>query len=83
MTKNSYYEYVVKVWDELDEEVVSCQGVTYAALYSKAVQNIEEYYGKENIQDIKIQTIESSPVYDFKDESSNAFFKITVEEENG
>lgn len=83
MVEYSYYEYVINYLDELDKEVAPCRGVTYAASYSKAVRNIEEYYGKENIGDIKIKVIESSPVYDFEDNSNNALFNITVEEENG
>ena len=59
-----YFEYEVSFWDEVDGVVADRRGVTYAETCSEAAANIEDYYGRENIEKMSIFPLEPATVYE-------------------
>lgn len=52
-----YFPYKVKYY--VDSEVRIANGFTLASSYATAVENITEYYGEEEIEDIQITSLET------------------------
>ena len=71
-----FFEYICIYWDEFDNDFETVHGVVYADSWSEATHKIEKYY--DNIENIFIQGLEPSPVYEF--ESHPVKFQLTVEE---
>lgn len=52
------YYYVVEYWDNLDQESRIDSGVISAENYSAAANKVEEYYGSENVVELKFSKLE-------------------------
>lgn len=52
------YYYVIEYWDNLDQESRTDSGVISAENYSAAAGKVEEYYGSENIDELKLSKLE-------------------------
>jgi len=52
------YYYVVEYWDNLDQESRTDSGVISTENYSAAADKVEEYYGSENIVELKLSKLE-------------------------
>lgn len=52
-----YFPYKVKYY--VDSEARTANGFTLASSYATAVENIVEYYGEEEIEDIQITALET------------------------
>lgn len=51
------YYYVVEYWDNLDQESRTDSGVISAENYSAAAGKVEEYYGSENVVELKLSEL--------------------------
>lgn len=52
------YYYVVEYWDNLDQESRTDSGVVSAENYSAAANKVEEYYGSEFVDKLKLSKLE-------------------------
>lgn len=73
MKVKGFYEYIVRVWDEIDgkEQIEIAKGVVEASTYAKAMKKISAYYGDKDIEDILLSGLEENYVYEI---SSNYNF---------
>lgn len=71
-----YYEYVVRFFDEIDEEEVMRQGVVAANGYAEAVENIAEYYGNDYICSVEKLMVCQEILYEFN--MGDNGFKVEV-----
>ena len=73
-----FFEYICDYWDE---KMVTARGVVYASTFADAVDKIEKYY--DHIDNIQLQSLEPSSVYDFENDSIIFSSIFNGEEENG
>ena len=52
------YYYVVEYWDNLDQESRTDSGVVSAENYSTAADKVEEYYGSDDVVELKLSKLE-------------------------
>lgn len=52
------YRFEVNYWDELSHEPTTDKGIVAAKSYGKAAMHLVEYYGNENIIDLKLCELE-------------------------
>ena len=52
------YYYVVEYWDNLDQEFRTDSGVISAENYSAAADKVEEYYGSDDVVELKLSKLE-------------------------
>ena len=68
----SFFEYVVDWYYDGAEEfgkIETAYGVTFAESLSEAIEKISRYYGEDNIDRLKIFTLDSFlSCYDFSDD---------------
>lgn len=74
-----YYEYSIKLWNEVDTKFELCSGVVPAESLIEVVTLLEDYYGK-NIEEIQlIRPIFEGPVLDFKEYGFTSIIQSKVE----
>lgn len=59
-----YWEYILKIWNEIDSQEELRSGVVAAATFTEAAGLIEDYYGNE-IMDVETLKPISDIVFDF------------------
>ena len=47
-----FFQYKVTYYNEFDGKEVSCEGLTYAKTYSKAMKKVIEDYGEDSVIDV-------------------------------
>lgn len=52
------YYYVVEYWNKFDQESCIESGVLSASNYSAAADKVEEYYGSEDVVELKLSKLE-------------------------
>ena len=72
-----YWEYTLKIWDDIDSEEVIRSGVIYADNYSKAMEILESYYGDEILDVLCLKTI-CDVVFDFEYVASDTDFDFEI-----
>ena len=45
-------KYHIEYYDDIAEKIYTEHGIVFGSTFSGAMRNLEEYYGKENIQSI-------------------------------
>ncbi len=71
MNTPGFFEYEINYWDEVDNELATRRGVTYADNLGEAAANLTEYYGEENINDVKFFPLYPEPIYEFNFAENN------------
>lgn len=72
--ESGFFEYSCEAWVE-QEGMKKFHGVVYADTFTNAMYELEHYYG--NIENITLQGLEPSNVYDF--EEGTVGFSLTVD----
>lgn len=76
-TENGFFEYECKFYDDYEKRMMEVKGVVYADTLTKAMTELELYYG--DIEDVKLkQFCTPCDVYEFKEGSVN--YHLTVDE---
>lgn len=60
-----YYEYIIKVWDEIDKKEEIRSGVVVADTITEAMKEIEDYYGDE-IMEVQMLKAITDGVFEFQ-----------------
>ena len=60
-----YWEYQLKIWDEIDKREDVCSGVVAAGTITEAMERIEDYYGDEIIEVQMLKAI-TDGVFEFQ-----------------
>jgi len=75
-----YWEYILKIWNDIDGQEEYRSGVVAATSFSEAADLIEQYYGDEIMDVESLQPIVDT-VFDFdevmEDENSKFDFQIS------
>ena len=77
-----YWEYTLKIWDDIDSEEVIRSGVICADNYSKAMEILESYYGDEILDVLCLKTI-CDVVFDFEYVTSDTDFDFEIKRKEG
>lgn len=74
-----YYEYIIKVWDSCDEIIKRYSGIVPGESFADAVGKLEEYYGRDLIEIIRLKELVEGPVLEFQllNDEANADFYIS------
>ena len=72
-----YWQYTLKVWDEIDKKEEMRSGVIAAEDIVKAIETLYSYYG-EDIMDVQSLKPILSTVFDFKSASEESDFDFEV-----
>lgn len=76
-TEKGFFEYECKFYDDYEKKMENVKGVVYADTLTKAMTELELYYGA--IEDVKLKQFNAPcDVYEFKEGSVN--FHLTVDE---
>ena len=75
---NGFFEYKVTYWDEVDEKMRQSVGLTFAATLTEAVKKVEEYYGKDAIDDIEARAFEEGECFTEFDWEGLKYLKIAA-----
>lgn len=74
-----YWQYEVKIWDDIDrEETVRC-GVVTGEKITDAMQTLYNYYGEDIINVYTLKAL-TDTVFEFKDVMENADFDYVISE---
>lgn len=66
MSKTTWYwEYQLKIWDEIDDKEETRSGVVAADTITEAMKEIEDYYGDE-IMEVQMLKAITDGVFDFQ-----------------
>ncbi len=68
MDMSRFFEYRITYWDSIDDELITCYGVTYANNLMDATKNICDSYVEDSIESIQLFPLFPVPVYEFDDE---------------
>lgn len=60
-----YWEYQLKIWDEIDEKEEKRSGVVAADTITEAMKEIEDYYGDE-IMEVQMLKAITDGVFEFQ-----------------
>ena len=60
-----YWEYQLKVWNDIDEKDEICAGIVAAGTLTEAMKEIEDYYGDE-IMEVQMLKAITDGVFEFQ-----------------
>lgn len=72
-----YWEYQLKVFDEIDDKEEICSGVVAASTITEAMKEIEHYYGDE-IMEVQMLKSITDGVFDFQDVMEDTDFDFVI-----
>ena len=72
-----YWEYILKIWNDIDSQEELRSGVVAAATFSEAAGLIEDYYGNEIINVETLKPI-SDIVFDFDSVKEDTDFDFHI-----
>lgn len=78
---NWFYEYKVKVWNDVSDKEEILYGVVYGEDFSEAVDKLNRYYGKDNIIALSLASTAEDECYEFEQnlkEEPSGFFKDII-----
>ena len=74
------FEYIVKYYNEFTDKEEIVHGIVHGEDYPDAVTHIIEYYGNDELCELKISETEEDHVYEFEDKNKSNFFEFNVKE---
>ncbi len=72
-----YWEYQLKIWNDIDEEFEIRSGVVAADSITKAMEEIEDYYGDE-IDEVQMLKAITDGVFEFQYVMEDTDFNYVV-----
>lgn len=72
-----YWEYQLKIWNEIDEKEEKRSGVVAADTITEAMKEIEDYYGDE-IMEVQMLKAITDGVFEFQDVMGNTDFDFVI-----
>ncbi len=72
-----YWEYQLKIWDEIDSKEEIRSGVVAADTITEAMKEIEDYYGDE-IMEVQMLKAITDNVFDFQHVMDNTGFDFVI-----
>lgn len=72
-----YWEYQLKIWDEIDSKEEIRSGVVAADTITEAMKEIEDYYGDE-IMEVQMLKAITDGVFDFQYVMENTDFDFII-----
>lgn len=59
--------YTAEIWNEIDHEMETVKGITFADSFTEAAERIEGYYG-ETLNSVTIELQEEQSVWEFTED---------------
>ena len=78
MTEFYYYEYIIKIWDDIDNQEEICSGVVSAESMFIAMKELYDYYGSEIIEVQMLKAITSGVVFEFQSATEDENFDYII-----
>lgn len=72
-----YWEYQLKIWDDIDEKEEIRSGVVAADTFTEAMKEIEDYYGNE-IMEVQMLKAITDGVFEFQDVMEDTDFDFVI-----
>ena len=72
-----YWEYQLKIWDDIDEKEEIRSGVVAANTITEAMKEIEDYYGDE-IMEVQMLKAITDGVFEFQDVMEDTDFDFVI-----
>ena len=72
-----YWEYQLKIWDEIDSKEEIRSGVVAADTITEAMKEIEDYYGDEIMEVQKLKAI-TDGAFEFQNVMENTDFDFVI-----
>ena len=62
-----YYEYVVKIWEQIDAKETICSGIVPASSFAEAIERLEtNWYGTDILEIQMLKPIYEGIVFEFQ-----------------
>lgn len=78
MTDVWYYEYIIKIWDSIDNQEDIRSGVVPADSITTAVKELSGYYGDEIMEIQMLKEIAEGIVFDFQEANQETEFDFII-----
>ena len=72
-----YWEYQLKIWDDIDEKEEMRSGIVAADTITEAMKEIEDYYGDE-IMEVQMLKAITDGVFEFQDVMEDTDFDFVI-----
>lgn len=72
-----YWEYILKVWNDIDSQFENRSGVVSAYNLAEAAETLEGYYGKD-IQEVQMLKPIVDSVFEFELVNTDSDFDFTI-----
>ena len=72
-----YWEYQLKIWDDIDEKEEMRSGIVAANTITEAMKEIEDYYGDE-IMEVQMLKAITDGVFEFQDVMEDTDFDFVI-----
>ena len=72
-----YWEYQLKIWNEIDSKEEICSGVVAADTITEAMKEIEDYYGDE-IMEVQMLKAIVDGAFEFQNVMENTDFDFVI-----
>ena len=72
-----YWEYQLKIWDDVDDKEEMRYGIVAAGTFTEAMNKIEDYYGDKIIEVLTLKAIIDS-VFEFKHVMEDTDFDFVI-----
>ncbi len=72
-----YWEYQLKIWDDVDDKEEIRSGVVAADTITEAMKEIEDYYGDE-IMEVQMLKAITDGVFEFQDVMEDTDFDFVI-----
>ena len=72
-----YWEYQLKIWDEIDDKEEIRSGVVAANTITEAMEEIEDYYGDE-IEEVQMLKAITDDIFEFQHVMEDTDFDFVI-----
>ena len=72
-----YWEYQLKIWDDIDEKEEMRSGIVAADTITEAMKEIEDYYGDE-IEEVQMLKAITDGVFEFQEVMKDTDFDFAI-----
>lgn len=76
-----YWEYQLKIWDEIDKIEDICSGVVAAGTITEAMERIDSYYG-DTIIEVQMLKAITDGVFEFQYVMESTNFDFVIDRKN-
>lgn len=76
-----YWEYQLKIWDEIDKIEDICSGVVAAGTITEAMERIDSYYG-DTIMEVQMLKAITDGVFEFQYVMESTNFDFVIDRKN-